>query len=363
MGVKMSVMNSEKLNIQTTWNTEMPYEAMVGLKKQVPTVMKMVSDPAVGAYSSIRRQAKSLMTSTEPARKQGKELVTRAFERLAAVNPPPFVVAVTDKTIVMLKDYQKKLEVVLDAVITFLRETKFQIPGFEQKLSGLELYQKYTAFVADVSEEAVQKIPEYFASMFKVILDYVKATEFTFPGSNYVVRGEEIIDDLVVALKKIQDQVIIIVRKLSDMTVEDMTKKISAFMQFTIKQSENLLQTLKSQNVEKLFTSVTDMYNDFITSPVMADVTQQVGEAYKTVLEYLKAVKAKLHKLFVNMSGEKLQADVQLKIDQFVKCVSSCYSSIIKTVSEKSRNVKQFVRVSERQVEVDIPLPVIPKFN
>ncbi|XP_028996434.1 apolipoprotein B-100-like [Betta splendens] len=363
LGLKMSVMNSEKLNIQTTWNMEIPYEVMAGINKQVPTVVKMVSDPAVSAYNRIRRQAKILMTNTEKARKQGKELVVRAFEQLSAFNPPTVVVDVTDKTIVILKNYQRKVELVLDAVLKFLRDTKFQIPGFEQKLSGLEIYQKYTAFVADVSEEAVQKIPEYFASMFKVVLDYVKAIEFTLPGSNYVVKGGEVLDDLFLALKKAQDQAIIIVRKLGDIKVEDMIKKISAFMQFTIKQSENLLQTLKSQNVEKLFTFVTDMYNDFISCPVMADVTQQVEEAYNIVLEYLKAVKAKLQKIFADMSGEKLQADIQLKINRFVKSVNSYYNSIIKSINEKSKNVKQFVRVSERQVEVDIPLPVIPKFN
>uniref|UniRef100_A0A7N6AZ36 Vitellogenin domain-containing protein n=1 Tax=Anabas testudineus TaxID=64144 RepID=A0A7N6AZ36_ANATE len=356
LGVKMSVMNSEKLNIQTTWNMEMPYEVMLGLKKQVPTVMKMLSDPAFMAYNEICRQGRILRDSTELAREKAKEIFKRSVEHLTIVNPSNAIIAATDKTIVILKEYQKKLEIVLDAVVKFLKETKFQIPGYEQKLSGLEVYQKFTGFVADVSEEAVQKIPEYFASMFRVVLDYLQAIEFTLPGSTYIVSGREILDDLFVALRKIQDQVIVTVRKLGEIRVEDVTKKLSAFMQFTIKQNEKFLQTLKSQNVEKLFTFVSEMYNDFINSPILGDVTKQVAEVCRTIMEYLKVVKSKLHNILTDMTSEQLQADIQSWIDQLVKRVNSFHNNVIRTFKEKSRNVKQFVRVSDRQVEVDIPL-------
>lgn len=363
LGVKMSVMNSEKLNIQTTWNMEMPYEVMLGLKKQVPTLVDIVSDPAIWAYNEICRHGKVLRSSTEQAREKAKEIFKRATENVAAVIPSNAMIAVTDKTILILKEYQKKLEIVLDAVVKFLRETKFQIPGYEQKLSGLEVYQKVTAFVADVSEEAVQKIPDYFASMFKIVFDYLQAIEFTLPGSNYIVRGREILDDLFVALRKIQAQVIVTVRDLGNIKVEDVTKKFSAFMQFTIKQSEKFLQTLKSQNIEKLSTFVTDTYNDFINSPILGEFTKQVEKVCRIVMEYLKTVRAKLQNILTDMSSEQLQADIQSWIDQLVKRVNSFHNNVIKTFKEKSKNVKQFVRVSDRQMEVDIPLPVIAKFN
>uniref|UniRef100_A0A7N6APW4 Vitellogenin domain-containing protein n=1 Tax=Anabas testudineus TaxID=64144 RepID=A0A7N6APW4_ANATE len=275
----------DKYSIELPKTITVPaYKVMLGLKKQVPTVMKMLSDPAFMAYNEICRQGRILRDSTELAREKAKEIFKRSVEHLTIVNPSNAIIAATDKTIVILKEYQKKLEIVLDAVVKFLKETKFQIPGYEQKLSGLEVYQKFTGFVADVSEEAVQKIPEYFASMFRVVLDYLQAIEFTLPGSTYIVSGREILDDLFVALRKIQDQVIVTVRKLGEIRVEDVTKKLSAFMQFTIKQNEKFLQTLKSQNVEKLFTFVSEMYNDFINSPILGDVTKQVAEVCRTIM-------------------------------------------------------------------------------
>ncbi|KAF1376723.1 hypothetical protein PFLUV_G00214430 [Perca fluviatilis] len=360
LGLKMSVINSKKLNLQTTWNMEMPYEMMLGLKKQVPTVMEMMSDPAVSTYNTIYRFARSL--SFEQAREQGKMVFRWAFDNFVAVNHY-IETTVTDKTILILRAYQKKVKIVLDAVVKFLKETKFQIPGYEQKLSGLEVYQKCSAFVADVSEEAVHKVPEYFASMFRAVLDYFQAIEFTLPGSNHVVRGREILDDLFVALMKIQDQVIATVRKLGEIQLEDIINKFSAFVQFTTEQSEKFLQTLKSQNVEKLYTFVTDVYNYAINSRVLADVTRQVEEAHKIVVVYLKAVITKLQIILADMSFEQLQADIQSWIDLLVKRVNSFHNNVIKTLKEKSKNVEPFVRVGDRQLEIDIPLPFVAKFN
>lgn len=362
LGLKMSVMNSEKLNIQTTWNMEMPYEVMLGLKKQVPTAMKMVSDPAVRTYNTIYKQARSLEGTFEQAKEQGKVMFKRAIENVAAASPSNLITTVTDKTILILKAYQKRVEIVLDAVVKFLRDTKFQIPGYEQRLSGLEVYQKCSTFVADVSEEAVEKIPEYFTYAFTSVLDYFQAIEFTLPGSNYIVSGREILDDLIVALKKIQDQVIVTVRKLGEIQLEDIINKLSAFVQFTIAQSEKFLQTLKSQNVEKLSTFVSDVYTDAVNSRIVADVTKQVEEARKIVVEYLKAVKAKLQSIVADMSFEQLQADIQSWIDLLVKRLNAFQNNVIKTLKEKSKIVEPYVRVGDRQMEVDIPLPFVAKF-
>ncbi|KAK5884319.1 hypothetical protein CesoFtcFv8_018155 [Champsocephalus esox] len=355
-GLKMSVMNSEKLNLQTTWNMEMPYEMVLGLKKQVPAVMELVSDPAVNTYNTIYRQARSLEGSFEQAKDQGKEMFKRAIDNFAAVNPSIVMTTVTDKTILILQEYQKKVAIVLDAVVKFLRETKFQLPGYEQRLSGLEAYQELSTFIADVSEEAVQRVPEYFASMFKAVLDYVQAIEFTLPGSNHVVIGREVLDDLFVALKKIQDQVIITVRKLGEIQLEDVIDKLSGFVKFTTEQSEKFLQTLKSQNVEKLLNFVSEVYDDAINSQVLADVTRQVEEARKIVVEYLQAVKAKLQDILADMSFEQLQADIQSWIDLLAKRVNTFHNNVIKTLKEKSQSIEPYVRVGDRQLEVNIPL-------
>lgn len=359
----MSVMNSKKLNLQTTWNTEIPYEMMQQVKKQVPVVMKMVKEPAVRTYKKMRRHVSILEGSFEEAKKQGKVMFKKAFDNLATVNPSNVMAIVTDKMIFILKEYQKKVEIILDAVVKFLRDTKFQIPGYEKSLSGLEVYQKFTGFIADVSEIVVEAIPEYFTSVFRTVFDYVNTIEFTVPGSHYIVRGRAVLGDLFVALRKIQDQVIVTMRQMANIQLEDIISKTSATMQFSIEQSEKFIQTLKSKNVERFYAFMTDAYAEVTNSPLLVDVANQVEEIHRIVMEYLKAVRAKLQNILNDMSTEQLQYDIQSWIDLVIKRMNAVQNNIIKTLKEKSKNVEPFVSVGDRQVEVNIPLPFVAKSN
>lgn len=355
LAVKMSVMESKKLNLQTTWNTEMPYEMMLQLKKQVPVVTKMVSEPSVVIYRKMRRHANMLGDSFEEAKEQGKVMFKQAFENLATAKPSHVMTAVTENMITMAKRYQKRVELFLNAVVKFLKDTKFQLPGYEKKLSGLEIFQKSSTFVAEVSEKAVRLIPDYISPVFRNVLNYVSEIEFTLPGSKYVVRGREILDDFFVAAKKIQDQVIVTVRKIGNIQLEDIISKYSAFVQFTTGQIEKLSQTLKSQNVDRLYTFVADTYREVINSPLLGQVANQVEEVRKIVIEYLKAVSTKVHDILSDIKTEQLQADIQSQIDILVKLVNTFQNYTIEMLREKSKAVHPFVRVEDRQVEIDIP--------
>ncbi|MEQ2164102.1 hypothetical protein GOODEAATRI_003098 [Goodea atripinnis] len=347
----------------TTWNMEMPYEMMLGLKKQVPGAMEMVSDPAIKTYKKISRHVRSLKGSFEKFRKKGKAMFMTAVENLAAVSSSDFMTTVTDKTIKLLKESQKKVELVLDAVIKFLRQTKFQIPGYERKLSGLEVYQEFSTFVADVSEEAVEKLPEYFASTFASVFDHVQTVEFTIPGSNRVVTGKELCDDLVVALRKMQEQLTVSMRKLGNIQLEDMIKKFSEFMQFIVQQSEKFIQTLKTHNSEKISSFLVDAYNDAMNSHFLAGVAKQIDEVHIIIKEYLESVINKIHSIMADMSTEQLRTSIQSWIDLSVKRINAFHNSVISTLKEKSKDVEPYVRVSDRQIDVDIPLPFIVRLN
>ncbi|KAM4712808.1 apolipoprotein B-100-like [Anableps anableps] len=363
LSLKMSVMDYEKLNLQTTWNMEMPYEMMLELKKQVPAAMEMVSDAAVKINNKISRHIRSLKGSFEKLRRQGKAMFKKAVENLAAVTSSDFMTTVTDKTILILKESQKKIELVLDAMIRFLRQTKFQIPGYEQRLSGLEVYQEFSTFVADVSEEAVEKFPEYFAAIFASVFDHIQAVEFTIPGSNSIVTGKELFDDLMVALRKIQKQLTVNIRKLGDIQLDDIIKKFSEFMQFIVEQSEKFFQTLKTPNVENISSFMVDAYNDAKNSGFLANVAKWVDEVHIIIKEYLKTVIDKIHSIMIDMSTAQLRTDIQSWIDLSVKRINAFHNTVIRTLKEKGKNVESYVRVSDRQIEVDIPLPFVARFN
>ncbi|KAM3861059.1 apolipoprotein B-100-like [Diretmus argenteus] len=347
VAVKMSVMNFEKLSLQTTWNMEVPYEMILGLKTKVPTelLQEIMSNPIEKTNEITEMAMANFEVYYEQARDQGRVLFKRAADNFVALNIPKITTRVSDSAVMILREYQKNIEMLLDAAIKFLRETKFQIPGYEEKLSGLEVYQVFSNFVADVSEEAIEKIPEFFASKSDAILDHFRAIEFSLPGSSHIVSGREILDDLVVALKKIQGQFTVIVKKLGDIQLEDIIRKMTEFMEATVEQTEKLLRFLKSQDVERISSWVGDVYVDAANSRVMVYVTKQAEVTRRIVVEYINVVRAKLQDLFADVSIEQIHADIQSWIDSLVKRLNAFHNNVIEVLKEKTKNIKPYVRI------------------
>lgn len=196
-----------------------------------------------------------------------------------------------------------------------------------------------------------------------MVLDYIRSIEFILPGSNYVVNGGEILDDLFVAMSKIQNQVIVTVKNLSNIQLEDIINQFNVLMYFTVEQSERFLQTLKSKNVEEFSSFVSDMYTDVMDSQTMAEVSRQLMEFQRIVMEYCEAIRSKFENAFAGMSRQRLQSDIQSWIDILVKRLNAFQNNVIQTLKEKSKTVQPFVRVTDRQMDIDIPLPFVAKFN
>merc|ERR1712142_576797 len=383
-----SITNSAKLNLPMLTmeiNQEMfgnpqeglivslssPSAGLIGLQVQTkrPAQVKgrlygrYPSEPISNAYNEISKFVVILKDYLEQAKEQGNVMFKKAADKIAELDFSKISTRVSDSAMFIVREYQKNIQIILDATIKFLRETKFQIPGFEEKMSGLEIYQTFSTFVADVSEEAIEKIPEYITSTFKMIIDYFRGIEFTFPGSSYVMRGEEILDDLSLTLQKIQAQVIVIVKKLGDIQLEDILTRLSEFTQISIEKTEELFNFLRSQDVDSVYAWLSDVYTDAINSRIVVDITKQVMDARNTVVEYISIVRAKLQDLLADMSIEQLHADIQAWIDSMVKRLNSIHNTIIELLKESTAKFEPYVRMSERQMDIDIPFPFIPKFE
>ena len=358
LAMKMSVMNWEKLSVQTTWNMEMPNEMMLGFKKAVPTtfrIQKMVSNSIGKTYKQITMLAQTLEGPIEEVKIRGAVMLKRASENM---DLSQLLTRVSDSTMLILRQYQKSIRVILDAAIKFLRETKFQMPGYAEKMSGLEIYRKMSTFVAKIAEDTIIKVPELFASKFMAILEYARGLEFSFPGSSRIVKGKEILDDLVIAMKRIRGQVIAIVQKLGDIQLEDILRRLSMFINVSVEKAEELFNSLNTQNLEKVTAWATNVYADFMNSNVLADVTKHIAEARRIVMDYFNIVKTRCQDVLADMSVEQLQADIQAWIDIMVKRLNAFHNNVIEYVKINTKTFGQYVRVSDRQMDIDIPFPL-----
>ncbi|KAJ7988062.1 hypothetical protein DPEC_G00319740 [Dallia pectoralis] len=354
VALKMSVINSEKLKLQTTWNMEVPTEMLLVVKNKVPEMMAAVPMEKMRSGSKFLRDMDKSLTRQIVRRAKGA--YESAAEMMVSSDLTDTVDELADSILFALRHYQKSVQAVLNAAINFLRETRFQMPGFEEKLSGLEAYQKLSGFLAELLENVIRKVPEFCASNCAAVLQKIRNTEFTIPGSSKYISGKEILDDLVAIMEKIQQQMIIIVNQVGDITLEDLVNKLSAFLHLTVEKTEELFVSLKSQDKERLTMWMSDVYNDAINSRVVSDITLQIEEAKKII-------KPKLDNLVAGMSVEQLSADFQSWIDSLIQSINAIHSIIIEFLQDITINVESYVTVSDKQMDIEIPLPFIAQLD
>ncbi|CAL8392229.1 unnamed protein product [Arctogadus glacialis] len=360
LAMKMSAMNWEKLSIQTTWNTEMPYEMMLRLKTAVPAtfqIQEIVSIQIGKTYNKMTMLASNLAGPIEEVKRRGTVMVKRSYDNLKDMDISKMSSRVSDSTMLILREYQKSIRIILDAAIKFLRETKFQMPGYAEKMSGLEIYSKMSTFVAEVAEDVIVKVPELVARKFTAVLENFRGLQFSFPGSSRIVKGNEILDDLVVAMKRIRSQVIAVIKKLGDIQLEDILKRVSVLINASVEKADQLFNSLNTQNLEKVSAWASNVYADAMNSNSLADFTKHIFEARRIVMDYFNIIKTRCQDVLADMSVEQLQADIQAWIDIMVKRLNAFHNNVIQYLKMNTKTVEQYVRVSDRQMDIDIPFP------
>ncbi|XP_028838814.1 apolipoprotein B-100-like [Denticeps clupeoides] len=299
LGFEMDASNSDKLNIQATWNMEVPYEVLHVIKEKVPVITASMNNKNMKKLiatsgKKMNQVYDSLIISIDYIMKQGKVICKRASENLAAVDLNGLSNKISDSAILVLKRYQEMTESLLNAAVTFLRETQYQLPGFSKKLSGLEIYQKFSNYLANIVQEVSETLSSYIESVVKEI----RSTEFT-----------------------------------------------------------KLLATLKSQDLDKVYTWVRSVYTDALNCDVVHKMVEKAKEVMRVVQEYQSQVRSKVGDIFADVTVENLTADIQSLINSLIQHLHALQKSAVDYLKDFSKNATPYFKVSDDKLDINIPLP------
>ncbi|KAM9798131.1 apolipoprotein B-100-like [Neosynchiropus ocellatus] len=352
---KITVMNAEKMNIQTTWNMEIPNEVMLKVNEKVPVLVAI----ADGAVNEISAQGKSLQKGINTMRSQGKVMMKRATDSLRQVEIPEVMTTITNFASELLQRYQKSVLAVIDATYQFIKETQFRIPGLDRKMTGLEIFKKCRAFVVDVIEQAIQKVPVYLNKMFSDAIEYTRTLYFVVPGTDFVVSGDAFVKEFTVVSKRVQGDVLFLVKQVGKIDVKDFFRMASSSVKFVVNESEHVVQTVRDLDSEKVARTVERAFEHMSHSRIVVVGTKKLD----AMMVYLTAVRAKVEDIWGDMLTDEVQANIQGRISSFMKEVNTVQNRVIMTMKEKSQMIEPYVRVSDRQVDLDIPFPFVANYN
>ncbi|MBN3301215.1 APOB protein, partial [Amia calva] len=350
LDAKMNLKNPQNLHIEGDWDAQVSYDMLAGLKQRAPRIMCTV-------YQCINKYHREHFgMDINRATRKMKNAISDTIET-SYRDFPLKISQLQSETKDIIRQYQKKIKDLLDAAIKFLRETKFQLPGYEERFTGHQIYMKATQSVMMYIDQIMQKVDQYLEECTDALLDYIKKLEFKVPGTDQTVSGKKLLDDLKIVLRKVQDKVREIVKSLQKISLEKMLQEFKDFLQTCSQKAEEVITALKSQNLEEMKTRVQGMYSDAINSPVQEKISEWSVDAKRSAGAHVDLVKRRILEAYDQMSLDNVTSALEKIIQYITDAYMSVYRETLSFIQELSKKVKPYVQVSEGKFKIDFPLP------
>ncbi|XP_049917938.1 uncharacterized protein LOC126400962 [Epinephelus moara] len=371
---KVTLRNSTKLILQTSWNWDFLHDVIEGTKDRIPvmtdTVLKFinkyhtihfgfdlnrggmklkntVSNVIERAYHEVPLSFNTLQNSIKHVSDQVKDMYRTASDGLMSMSVQDVIDRLAHEARQVLKHIGDKIYVLLDAVTQFLSDTKFTLPGSEEKLSSLEMFQRACQSESKATDRAVER----FASLAEKTSRYIRGMTFTVPGTDVVVNGNKIMDKLMSSVRSAFDQL----RHSVSRGFSWLHKTFNGLLQVITENAENFITHLQDENVE-IASQV-----DAIYAKVLQSSNQHTNEAKRYVADYKDLTKLRIQEAYNALSMVQVNNDAKEFISIFQSDLYRGLNETVDLLRRTSLCTAPYIRVSSERLDFEIPLPFLWK--
>ncbi|XP_073530150.1 apolipoprotein B-100 isoform X2 [Phyllobates terribilis] len=334
---EISLINPDKIQNKLNWREDAAQDVMNGLKERMPKMsdaiyncvnkyhvehlgmdikeagLKMkegLQTKVSSAYNSASNHIDNLEYRLRSAARgaSGKyaEAVSKAQQWYQDPADMSFLLndvePLYEKTVIAIRRYQSTMKEVIDAAITFLKNTRFQLPGQNQKYTGEEQFNMAVKWALNTLEQFIQKIQKLFDNIIQSIND----VSFTIPGTNFKIESRQVILAVKDFLKELQQMTRKIFSDLQSINLEKNLQQLKGLVQEISQKSEKLIEALKSRNYRDMQLQAQQMYNDAINSQYVQYLSDLANGIRKSTNQLLK--------VYQNMYEELLDKLKQLLV-------------------------------------------------
>ncbi|XP_062407541.1 apolipoprotein B-100-like [Sardina pilchardus] len=309
--IRAAAKDGDKLHLQAAYNLEAPKDIISGLEERVPAITSTLISflEKYGIVSTLESVKNTLVT-----------VVTEAYNTAKSHAPEMSQLSVLFRDVVV--QYQKTVQILLDAAIKFLRETQIELPGME-KATLPEIVHKITINVGTVLEQLLQVITDNLYAYLTPVVDTISAIQVTMP-SGEVLTGSQILDQVKAVLTKVVEMV----KNLE--SLDHILEKVGQTLQEVVEKAQGFVDSLHSDILDIVSVNFNILYHNYLA--VLKTVTehvdsllnvQEVNNTIKHALEFVRSV-----------------------VDQILTRVAAILPHGVENV---------YLRVSDGKLEVELP--------
>ncbi|KAM4600707.1 apolipoprotein B-100-like isoform 2-T2 [Polymixia lowei] len=315
--IRTSAKDADKMNLQIAYNMEAPKDMLFGLKDRLPSI--------TSAFTTFEDKYK--MTRHVVGLKNSvTDLVSDAYNTAINYDVTMSQLSIFFRNVIV--QYQRTVQVFLDAAIKVLRETQFKLPGSDEMTTLPEVLKKLTSSIAAMLEKVIQIIYDNMEVYINSLVENIRSVKLRMPISD-AISGGQVLDQVKELFKNIFDEVVDLVRNMERLDM--MLEKLGETLKAIVEKSQEFVDSIKSDYLDAVFVNINIAYREIVT-------------VIKNVFDQISAV---------NM--EQLHGAIEYIMEMFISVVNQFNTVVTGFLQQVSEEAQAYMKVSAGRVEFDLP--------
>uniref|UniRef100_A0A667ZJC5 Vitellogenin domain-containing protein n=1 Tax=Myripristis murdjan TaxID=586833 RepID=A0A667ZJC5_9TELE len=319
LAIRMSARDADKMKMQIAYNMEAPEDMLLGLRNRLPSIMSSLTMFA---------DKYQITSNVEDLKNSVADVVRQAYD--SAIN---YDVQMSELSIFfrnVFVQYQKTVQVLLDAAIRLMRETQFKLPGSDKMTTLPEVLKTLTSSIAAMLEKLMQLVSENMEVYYNDLVDMISSVQVQMQIGD-AITGGQIVDQVKTIIKTIFDEIVDFMKHMESLDM--MLEKIGETQKAIVEKSQEFVDSIKSDYLDSVFFSINAVYRNIATA--MLTVVDQISD---------------LNMEQLNMAIEYIMDTLMSVMNQF----NTIFSSFLQQASEEAQT---YMKVSGGKLEIDLPFP------
>ncbi|XP_061742378.1 apolipoprotein Bb, tandem duplicate 1 isoform X2 [Nerophis ophidion] len=179
-----------------------------------------------------------------------------------------------------IAQYQKTIQAALDAIITFLRETKFKLPGSDDLTTLPEVLKNMTRTTVNLLDQTLQFVYETMVYLYDIfVLNFGSVKVSMLVGDAVTVR--QILENTKTTAKGIFDGLVDFVQNMD--SLDTMLVKIGNTLKALVDECQEFVDSIGSDH--KIFAYINESYRTFLR--IMDLVVENLASLYNDTMDTL----------------------------------------------------------------------------
>merc|ERR1712035_222838 len=273
--IRSSPKDADKMSLQIAYNMEVPKVALTELKTRLPSIISTFTMFADKYHiSSNMEELKNTVVTR----------ITEAYDAAINYDAQMSQLSIFFRNIIV--QYQKTVQVLLDAVVKVLRETQFKLPGSDEMTTLPEVLKKLTTSIAAMLDTTLQAIYDNMEVYYNSFVENISSVKLRMPIGD-AISGGQIWDQVRAAFKSIFDELVDFVRNME--SLDTMLVKMGETLKAVVEKTQEFVDSVKSDYLDAVFININGLYRNVITA--LKNVVDQISalnmEQFNNAVEYI----------------------------------------------------------------------------